>query len=62
LNKQAREGSFTTKEAKGIYEALSQMPILEVLDNNTAYAVFPEFKANELFIRSVAIRLTDESK
>ena len=59
LLRQARDGYFTTKEARDIHEALSQMPILEVLPTGEAVATFPEFRANELYIHSIAIRLEE---
>lgn len=57
LNKQVREGYFTSKEAQDIHKALSTMPMLECLESGEAVATYPEFKANELHIHSVAIKL-----
>ena len=59
LNKQVREGYFTAAEAKGILAELSTMPILECLPSGEAVATYPEFKANELYIHSIAIRLEE---
>ena len=60
LSKQVKEGYFTRTEAKGIYEALAQMPILDTLPTGEAVATYPEFRANELYIHSVAIRLDSQ--
>lgn len=57
LSKQVKDGYFTRKEANDIYGALAQMPILDTLPTGEAVATYPEFRANELYIRSVAIRL-----
>lgn len=59
LNKQVRDGYFTATEAKNIHAALSTMPILECLPSGEAVATYPEFRANELYIHSIAIRLEE---
>src|SRR5690242_10995589 len=53
LQHQAKEGYFTTKEAKDIHSALSQMPVLKDLPTGEIVAVFPEFKANEFYIHAI---------
>ncbi len=57
LNKQVKERVFTSETAKGIFEALSTMPKLVVLDSGEAVATFPEYRLNELHICSEAINL-----
>lgn len=62
LEAQVEQGYFTEGECNQIITALNSMPVIREVQEGVLVATFPEFKLNELYVRSVAVQLNDSAE